>query len=513
VVGSVTGLPMLSLMIFIPLIAGVIAPFLSASGARWLALVATLADLALGIMLWVAYDPAGAQWQFVERAGLGGSVAWALGIDGIALLLIMLSVFLMPICIGASWRAIDRRVPEYMAAFLLMEALMIGVFAAQDLLLFYIFFEGGLIPMYLIIGIWGGAERIKASYKFFLYTLAGSVLMLVAMLVMIQTAGTTSIPALMGFNFAPGLQWWLWLAFFASFAVKMPMWPVHTWLPDAHVQAPTAGSVILAGVLLKMGGYGFIRFSLPMFPVASAEFVPFVFILSGIAVVVTSLIALVQHDMKKLIAYSSVAHMAFVTFGLFALNRQGIEGALIVMLSHGLVSGALFLCVGVIYDRLHTREIARYGGLADNMPKYALFFMLFTMASVGLPGTSGFVGEFLSLVGTYERSSWGAIVATTGIILGAAYMLYLYWRVVYGTPRNADAAAMPDLDARELWLLAPIAAAVLWMGVYPESFLAPMRADVGRLIARLEPSTPPSDARLTKGRPVAAPTHATAESH
>jgi NADH-quinone oxidoreductase subunit M len=300
------------------------------------------------------------------------------------------------------------------------------------------------------------------------------------------------------------------------------MWPVHTWLPDAHVQAPTAGSVILAGVLLKMGGYGFIRFSLPMFPDASAEFIPFVFVLSGIAVVVTSLIALVQHDMKKLIAYSSVAHMAFVTFGLFAMNRQGIEGALIVMLSHGLVSGALFLCVGVIYDRLHTREIARYGGLADNMPKYALLFMLFTMASVGLPGTSGFVGEFLSLVGTYERSSWGAVVATTGIILGAAYMLYLYWRVVYGTQRNADAAAMPDLDARELWLLAPIAAAVLWMGVYPESFLKPMRADVGRLIERIEPSVPASDAHLTRGKavpaahaasPHAAPSHAAAESH
>jgi len=330
---------------------------------------------------------------------------------------------------------------------------------------------------------------------------------------MILTAGTTSIPALMAYDFAPGLQYWLWLAFFASFAVKMPMWPVHTWLPDAHVQAPTAGSVILAGVLLKMGGYGFIRFSLPMFPEASAQFVPFVFVLSGIAVVVTSLIALVQHDMKKLIAYSSVAHMAFVTFGLFAFNRQGIEGALIVMLSHGLVSGALFLCVGVIYDRLHTREIARYGGLADNMPRYALLFLLFTMASVGLPGTSGFVGEFLALVGTYERSSWAAIVATTGIILGAAYMLYLYWRVVYGTQRNADAAAMPDLDRRELWLLAPIAAAVLWMGIYPESFLRPMRADVGRLLERIERAKPASDARPTAGTPTQAPAHSAAESH
>jgi len=511
-VGVVSGLPMLSLMILLPLAAGIIALFLNASGARWIALAATLANFLLGIALWAAFDPAGAQWQFVEQVGLGGTFAWALGIDGIALMLIMLSVFLMPICIGASWRAIDKRVPEYMAAFLLMEALMIGVFAAQDLLLFYIFFEGGLIPMYLIIGIWGGAERIKASYKFFLYTLAGSVLMLIAMLVMIGIAGTSSIPALMAFDFAPGLQWWLWLAFFASFAVKIPMWPFHTWLPDAHVQAPTAGSVILAGVLLKLGGYGLIRFSLPMFPEASADFVPFVFVLSGIAVVVTSLIALAQHDMKKLIAYSSVAHMAFVTFGLFAFNRQGIEGALLVMLSHGLVSGALFLCVGIIYDRLHTREIARYGGLADNMPRYALFFMLFTMASVGLPGTSGFVGEFLSLVGTYERSSWAGVVATTGIILGAAYMLFLYWRVVFGTQRNADAAVMPDVDRRELWLLAPIAAAVLWMGVYPESFLRPMRADVGRLLERIERATPPSDARPSAGkRQVEA--HDAAESH
>ena len=495
-----TDLPILSILIAVPLLAGVLALFLSASGARWIALIATLIDLALGIVLWVTYDPNGAQWQFVESFGTG-PIAWALGIDGIALMLIMLSVFLMPICIGASWRAIESRVPEYMAAFLLMEALMIGVFTAQDLLLFYIFFEGGLIPMYLIIGIWGGAERIKASYKFFLYTLAGSVLMLVAMLVMIGIAGTSSIPALMAYDFAPGLQWWLWLAFFASFAVKMPMWPVHTWLPDAHVQAPTAGSVILAGVLLKMGGYGFIRFSLPMFPEASAEFVPFVFVLSGIAVVYTSLVALAQRDMKKLIAYSSVAHMAFVTFGLFAFNRQGIEGAMMVMLSHGLVSGALFLCVGVIYDRLHTREIDRYGGLSDNMPGYALLFMLFTMASVGLPGTSGFIGEFLSLVGTYRASSWAAITASIGIILGAAYMLYLYWRIAFGTQRNADAAAMPDLNAREYWLLAPIAAAVLWMGIYPESFLRPMRADVGRLLERIERAAPPGDSHLTAGKP------------
>jgi NADH-quinone oxidoreductase subunit M len=492
-------LPLLTILIALPLLAAFACLFVSANAARWIALVATLADLAIGILLWTAYDPAGAQWQFTESMGLGGGIAWALGIDGIALVLILLSVFLMPICIGASWRAIDRRVPEYMAAFLLMESLMLGVFAAQDLFLFYVFFEGGLIPMYLIIGIWGGAERIKASYKFFLYTLLGSVLMLIAMIYMVAEAGTTSIPQLMAHDFPVDAQKWLWLAFFASFAVKMPMWPVHTWLPDAHVQAPTAGSVILAGVLLKLGGYGFIRFSLPMFPEGSAMYVPLVFILSGIAIVYTSLVALVQRDMKKLIAYSSVAHMAFVTFGLFAFNRQGIEGAMIVMLSHGLVSGALFLIVGVIYDRLHTREIAAYGGLSNNMPGYSLLFMLFSMAAVGLPGTSGFVGEFLALLGTYRISSWAAIVATTGIVLGAAYMLWLYWRICFGVARTPEAAVMRDLDTREWLLLAPIAAGVLWMGIYPESFLRPIRADVGRLLERVERAAPEGDAQLARG--------------
>jgi len=499
-VGEVSGLPVLSLLIAVPLIAGVIVLFMSAWGARWVALIATLVDLLLGIALWANYDPNGPQWQFVERQPIAGMMGWNLGIDGIALVLIMLSVFLMPICIGASWRAIEKRVPEYMAAFLLMEALMLGVFAAQDLFLFYVFFEGGLIPMYLIIGIWGGAERIKASYKFFLYTLLGSVLMLIAMLYMVLSAHTTFIPDLMAYNFPVGAQKWLWLAFFASFAVKMPMWPVHTWLPDAHVQAPTAGSVILAGVLLKMGGYGFIRFSLPMFPQGSAELIPLVFVLSGIAVVYTSLVALVQKDMKKLIAYSSVAHMAFVTFGLFAMNRQGIEGAMLVMLGHGLVSGALFLCVGVVYDRLHTREIAAYGGLSDNMPGYALLFMIFTMASVGLPGLSNFPGEFLSSVGIYHVSSWAAIVATVGIILGAAYMLYLYWRICFGVARTAEAAAMKDLDVREWWLLAPIALAAFWMGIYPESFIRPIRNDVGRLLTRLETVAPAGDSRLTLGK-------------
>ncbi|WP_066556266.1 NADH-quinone oxidoreductase subunit M [Croceicoccus bisphenolivorans] len=501
------GFPILSLMLLVPLVGAAICFFVPAQTARMVALVATLVNLLLGVMLWAEFDIGGAQWQFVERAEIFAGFSYALGIDGIALMLIMLSVFLMPICIGASWLSITKRVGEYMAAFLMMETLMIGVFTAQDLFLFYIFFEAGLIPMYLIIGIWGGDNRIYASYKFFLYTLIGSVLMLIAMFWMVREAGTTDIPTLMATDFPAGAQNWLWLAFFASFAVKMPMWPVHTWLPDAHVQAPTAGSVILAGVLLKMGGYGFIRFSLPMFPEASANFAWLVFALSMIAVVVTSLIALVQHDMKKLIAYSSVAHMAIVCMALFSFNVQGLEGSMIVMLSHGLVSGALFLAVGVIYDRLHTREISRYGGLSINMPKYSLFFLLFTMASIGLPGTSGFVGEFLSLAGVYQISSWVALIGTTGIILGAAYMLYLYRRVAFGEQKNADAAAMPDLDEREWAMMLPLAAAVLWMGVYPESFLAPMRADIEWLDQRLEAAAPAGDAQLSAPDPEAAAEH------
>jgi NADH-quinone oxidoreductase subunit M len=489
-------IPVLSIMLAIPVVAAAICLFVRAELARMFALSATLLNLVLGVVLWLYYDPAGAQWQFTESFNVFGPIGWRLGIDGISLTLIMLSVFLMPICIGASWTSIQKRVGEYMAAFLLMETLMIGVFAAQDLLLFYIFFEAGLIPMYLIIGIWGGQDRIYASYKFFLYTLLGSLVMLIAMLWMIQFAGTADIPTLLNTDFPAEAQKWLWFAFFASFAVKMPMWPVHTWLPDAHVQAPTAGSVILAGVLLKMGGYGFLRFSLPMFPEASADFIPLVFGLSMVAVVYTSLVALVQQDMKKLIAYSSVAHMAIVTVGLFTFNQQGIEGAIIVMLSHGLVSGALFLCVGVIYDRLHTREISRYGGLSVNMPKYALLFMLFTMASVGLPGTSGFVGEFLSLAGAYKVSTWATFIATTGIILGAGYMLYLYRRIAFGPQVNADAAAMSDVNGREMWLLAPIGVVVLWMGVYPETFLAPIRRDVATIVARIERAAPVGDSKL-----------------
>ncbi len=495
------GLPILSLMMLVPLAGALACLFAGANQARWIALGATLVTFVLGVMLWSNYVIGGPQWQFTERAALFAGFSYALGIDGIALMLIMLSVFLMPICILASWDSVTKRVGEYMAAFLFMEVLMIGTFSAQDLFLFYVFFEAGLIPMYLIIGVWGGDNRIYASYKFFLYTLLGSVLMLIAMFWMVAQAGTSDIPTLMQYNFPAEAQTWLWLAFFASFAVKVPMWPLHTWLPDAHVQAPTAGSVILAGVLLKLGGYGFIRFSLPMFPEASAQFAWLVFALSMIAVVYTSLVALVQSDMKKLIAYSSVAHMAIVTVGLFAFNVQGLEGAMIVMLSHGLVSGALFLCVGVIYDRLHTREITRYGGLAINMPYYALFFLLFTMASIGLPGTSGFVGEFLALAGIYQTSSLVALISTTGIILGAAYMLYLYRRVAFGGQANADAAAMSDISGREWAMMAPIAAAVLWMGVYPESFLAPMRADIAALDARLSSAAPAGDARVAPGTP------------
>ncbi len=501
--------PILSLMMALPLAGALACLWSNAASARMIALAITLVNFVLGIVLWLSFDqgPSAPQWQFTEYAPIFGRFAWAMGIDGIALLLIVLTVFLMPICILAGWESIEKRVSEYLAAFLLMETLMIGVFAAQDLFLFYIFFEAGLIPMYLIIGIWGGANRIYASYKFFLYTLLGSVLMLIAMLWMVRDAGTTDIPTLMTYNFDPKVQTWLWLAFFASFAVKMPMWPVHTWLPDAHVQAPTAGSVILAGVLLKMGGYGFIRFSLPMFPEASADLAWLVYGLSMVAVVYTSLVALVQSDMKKLIAYSSVAHMAIVTVGLFAFNQSGLEGAMMVMLGHGLVAGALFLCVGVIYDRLHTREISRYGGLSINMPKYAVLFLLFTMASVGLPGTSNFVGEFLALMGVYQASSWVALVSTTGIILGAAYMLYLYRRICYGDLTNEDARAMPDLNAREIVSLGSLAAVVLWMGVYPESFLAPMRADIRAIVTRMEPAKHPGDGQVTAGRPAVAATH------
>ncbi|WP_234397700.1 NADH-quinone oxidoreductase subunit M [Sneathiella glossodoripedis] len=417
----------LSYVTFLPLVGALLILVtggkeeVAARNAKHVALWTTLATFAFSLLIWIGFDNSQAGFQFVEKTEwLGGGINYHMGVDGISMLFIILTTFLMPLCILASWNAITTRVREYMIAFLFMETLMIGVFCALDMVLFYLFFEAGLIPMFLIIGIWGGANRVYASFKFFLYTLIGSVLMLVAMITMYNIAGTTDIPTLMQTEFDSNLQLWLWLAFFASFAVKVPMWPVHTWLPDAHVQAPTAGSVILAGVLLKMGGYGLLRFSLPMFPEASEYFTPLVFALSVIAIIYTSLVALVQKDMKKLIAYSSVAHMGFITIGIFTFSQQGLEGSILQMISHGIVSGALFLCVGVVYDRLHTREISRYGGLVHNMPKYAVIFMFFTMATIGLPGTSGFVGEFLILVGAYQVSTWTAALATTGVILGAA---------------------------------------------------------------------------------------------
>ncbi|MBL8908977.1 MAG: NADH-quinone oxidoreductase subunit M, partial [Rhizobiales bacterium] len=402
---------------------------------------------------------------------LSGVASYHLGVDGISMLFVILTTFLMPICILASWH-VSTRLREYMLAFLVLETLMIGVFVSLDLVLFYLFFEGGLIPMFLIIGVWGGPRRVYASFKFFLYTLLGSVLMLLAIIAMYWQAGTTDIAVLLKTSAFPAeMQTWLWLAFFASFAVKMPMWPVHTWLPDAHVEAPTAGSVILAAILLKMGGYGFLRFSLPMFPNASDLFAPLVFALSIVAIIYTSLVALVQEDMKKLIAYSSVAHMGFVTMGIFTFTRQGIDGALFQMISHGLVSGALFLCVGVVYDRMHTREIAAYGGLVNRMPLYAFTFMVFTMANVGLPGTSGFVGEFLTLLGAFQSNSWVAFLATTGVILSAAYALYLYRRVVFGDLHKHALRAIQDMTPRELTTLAPLIVLTIYFGVYPAPIL------------------------------------------
>ncbi len=479
----------LSLVTFMPLVGALLILLTGGKkedadrNARHVALWTTLATFAVSLLVWAYFDPSQAGFQLVEKAEwLGGGINYHMGIDGISMLFIILTTFLMPLCILASWEAIGTRVREYMIAFLFMETLMIGVFCALDMVLFYLFFEAGLIPMFLIIGIWGGANRVYASFKFFLYTLVGSVLMLAAMIVMYIIAGTTDIPTLMNTEFASSLQTWLWLAFFASFAVKVPMWPVHTWLPDAHVQAPTAGSVILAGVLLKMGGYGFLRFSIPMFPEASQYFAPMVFGLSVVAIIYTSLVALVQKDMKKLIAYSSVAHMGFITIGVFTFTQQGLEGGILQMISHGIVSGALFLCVGVIYDRIHTREIARYGGLVHRMPRYAVIFMIFTMATIGLPGTSGFVGEFLILVGVYQVSTWTAFFATTGVILGAAYSLWLYRRVVFGELVKEDLKNILDVNKREMLIFAPLIIVAMWIGIYPEPFLNIMHASVTNLM-------------------------------
>ena len=483
------GFGILTGLIFLPLVG---AAFIltqdgnSPSGAgniRWAALLTTLFTFVLSLVAWSRFDSTSAAFQLVESKNwFGDGLGYRLGVDGISLPFVLLTTFLMPFCILASWETITVRIKEYMIAFLVLEALMIGVFCALDLVLFYLFFEGGLIPMFLIIGIWGGKRRIYASFKFFLYTLTGSLLMLIAIMAMYAQTNTTDITVLLHTHFAASMQTWLWLGFFASFAVKMPMWPVHTWLPDAHVEAPTAGSVILAGILLKMGGYGFIRFSLPMFPQASQYFAPMMFTLSIIAIVYTSLVALVQEDMKKLIAYSSVAHMGFVTMGLFAMNQQGVQGAVFQMVSHGLVSGALFLCVGVVYDRMHTRDIAAYGGLVKRMPLYAVALMVFTMANVGLPGTSGFVGEFLTLIGAFSANSWVALFATTGVILSAAYALYLYRRVIFGVLDKPSLAGISDLSVREIVLLAPLIVLTIYYGVHPGPVLDASAVSVAELV-------------------------------
>ncbi len=483
-------LPILSLVTFLPLVGAFFIfiirgePELAARNARNTALWTSLVTFLLSLTLWFGFDRSSADFQFVERAAWMSDfdISYRMGVDGISVLFVLLTTLLTPICVLASWQAITVRVKEYMIAFLVMETMMVGTFCALDLVAFYVFFEGVLIPMFLVIGVWGGPRRVYSAFKFFLYTLLGSVLMLLAMLAIYFETGSTDIPTLLTYDFPPSMQTWLWLAFFASFAVKVPMWPVHTWLPDAHVEAPTAGSVILAGVLLKFGGYGFLRFSLPMLPEASALFTPLVFALSVVAVIYASLVALAQEDLKKLIAYSSVAHMGFVTAGMFTLTQQGIEGSLFQMLSHGVVSAALFLVAGVVYDRMHTREIARYGGLVHRMPAYAAVFMVFMLASVGMPGTSGFVGEFLTLVGTFQVDTRVATLMTTGIVLGAAYMLWLYARVIFGKLVRQDLMDIVDLNRRELLVFAPLVLLVLWMGIYPSSFLAVMAPSVENLI-------------------------------
>ena len=481
--------PILSTVTFLPLVGVALILLTSAKSesaarnARWVTLWTTLFTFVISLFIWINFDNSTADFQFVEKAEwLGGNINYHMGVDGISMLFVILTTFLMPLCILASWDAITVRVREYMIAFLFMETLMIGVFCALDMVLFYLFFEGGLIPMFLIIGIWGGPRRIYASFKFFLYTFLGSVFMLLAIMAMYWDAGTTDIPTLLRHDFPVSWQAWLWFAFLASFAVKLPMWPVHTWLPDAHVEAPTAGSVVLAAILLKLGGYGFLRFSLPMFPVASADFAPLIYALSVVAIIYTSLVALAQEDMKKLIAYSSVAHMGFVTMGIFTLTTQGVQGGIFQMLSHGLVSAALFLCVGVIYDRMHTREIAAYGGLVHRMPIYAFTFMLFTMANVGLPGTSAFVGEFLTLTGAFRANTWVAFFATTGIILSAAYALWLYRRIVFGVLERDALKHITDMNVREVAVLGSLMVLTILFGIYPAPILDATAVSVDNLI-------------------------------
>ncbi len=501
-------LPIVSLVTFLPLFGALFIlfvrgePAVVARNARWGALWTSLITFVVSLFLWFDFDTSSAEFQFVDEAAWipAFNMTYRMGVDGISLFFVLLTTLLIPICVLASWETIVDRVKEYMIAFLVMETMMVGMFCALDLVVFYIFFEGVLFPMFLVIGVWGGPRRVYASFKFFLFTLAGSVLMLLAILAMYLESGVTSIPALMDHDFPVSMQIWLWLAFFASFAVKIPMWPVHTWLPDAHVEAPTAGSVILAGVLLKFGGYGFLRFALPMFPDASIQFAPLIFALSIVAIVYTSLVALAQIDMKKLIAYSSVAHMGFVTVGTYTFTLQGIEGAIFQMLSHGVVSAALFLIVGVVYDRVHSRDIETYGGLVHRMPAYALVFMVFMLASVGLPGTGGFVGEFLILLGAFQHNAWLGALTATGVILGAVYMLYLYRRVIYGKLTKESLQGILDLSPREVLVFAPLLAIVIWMGVYPAPFLDVMHVSVSNLIAPFEAARALAEGATLAGR-------------
>src|SRR5215218_9088548 len=489
-----TSWPILSLVTFLPVVGAFFCLIVNGPkeaverNCRSIAIVTSGVTFLISLLLWARFDATKAGFQFEEKMDWvpALSIGYHMGIDGISLFFVLLSTLLTPICILASWESVHVRVKEYMVAFLVLETFMVGMFCALDLALFYVFFEGVLIPMFLIIGVWGGPRRVYAAFKFFLYTLLGSVLMLLAILYLWYNAGTTDIPELFEQAVPRAAQTWIFFAFLASFAVKVPMWPVHTWLPDAHVEAPTAGSVILAGVLLKMGAYGFFRFTLPMLPEASAQFAPLIFALSVVAVVYTSLVALAQEDMKKLIAYSSVAHMGVVTIGIFTFNQQGLSGALFTMLAHGVVSGALFLCVGVLYDRVHSRDIARYGGVAMIMPAYALIFMLFTMASVALPGTANFVGEFLVIVGAWKTNPWVAFGAALGMILGAAYMLWLYRRVIFGRITRDDLRALLDLSPREFAVFLPLVLVTLWMGVYPQSFLDVFEASVAALVERHE---------------------------
>ncbi|AJY46463.1 NADH-quinone oxidoreductase subunit M [Martelella endophytica] len=481
--------PILSTVLFLPLVGVVLILFTrddneaGLRNIRNVALLTTVFTFLVSLLIWVKFDPTNPGFQMLEdHPWLGTGIGYHLGVDGISMMFILLTTVLMPLCILASWEAITYRVKAYMIAFLILETLIIGVFVSLDIVMFYVFFEAGLVPMYLIIGIWGHERRVYASLKFFLYTFAGSIFMLLSIMAMYWVTGTTSVPVLLNYTFPEHLQYWLFLGFFASFAVKMPMWPVHTWLPDAHVEAPTAASGVLAGVLLKLGGFGVLRYSMPMFPDASYYFAPLIFTLSIIAIVYASFVALMQTDMKKLIAYSSIAHMGFVTMGMFSATVEGIEGSIFLMLSHGIVSGALFFCVGIIYDRMHTRDIAAFGGLVNNMPRFAVAFLIFAMANVGLPGTSGFIGEFLTIIGVYQVSTWTAVFAATGVILSAMYTLWLYRRVVFGALEKDSLKALLDLTTREKFVLYPLIGLTIFFGIYPQPIFGVIHGSVEQIV-------------------------------